>query len=178
MFWSRAPYDEALTRLAEGGRVLFMPRPSELTNSIPGFFASDFWCYPMFRRGEPPGTLGILCDPKHPALAQFPTEFHSNWQWFDILMHSRAMILDDLPADFRPIVQVIDNFDADRSHKLGLIFDLGVGQGKLLICTSDLPALLDHPEARSLLVSLVAYARQCEPPYRIAPADLRNWFRK
>ena len=28
------------------------------------------------------------------------------------------MILDDTPAEFRPIVQVIDNFA--RNHKLGL----------------------------------------------------------
>jgi len=26
-------------------------------------------------------TMGILCDPANPALAEFPTEFHSNWQW-------------------------------------------------------------------------------------------------
>jgi hypothetical protein len=24
--------------------------------------------------------MGILCDPTHPALAGFPTEFHANWQ--------------------------------------------------------------------------------------------------
>ena len=36
---------------------------------------------PRFHR-MPPTTLGILCDPRHPALANFPTEFNSNWQWW------------------------------------------------------------------------------------------------
>ena len=87
---ARALDEEALKRLTDGGRVLLLPKLETLTNSIAGFFAGDFWCYPMFRHGKPPGTLGILCDPKHPALAQFPTEFHANWQWFHLLMNSRA----------------------------------------------------------------------------------------
>src|SRR5512137_1839475 len=32
--------------------------------------------------GQAPTTMGILCDPKHPALAEFSTEFHNNWQWW------------------------------------------------------------------------------------------------
>lgn len=103
----------------------------------------------------PPGTQGFLCDPKHPALAGFPTEFHSNWQWWQIVKHSRPIILDETPADYRPILHVIDNFA--RNHKLGLLFETKVGKGKLLACASDLPALQDHPEARQLLYSLLRY---------------------
>lgn len=160
---SRALDDDTLKRLAAGERVLLLPQLALLTNSVDGFFASDFWCYPMFRGGKPPGTFGLLCDPKHPALAGFPTQFHSNWQWFHILMHSRSVILDDTPASFRPVVQVIDNFDKDRNHKLGLIFETKVGPGSLLVCTSDLLALQDRPEARQLLASLLQYARQFAP---------------
>ena len=156
--------DEAtLKTLAEGGRVLLLPDPLRLTNSVEGFFAGDFWCYPMFRaicQGAKvpvaPGTLGILCDPHHPALARFPTEFHSDWQWWPILMHSRAMILDLTPASYRPIVQVIDNFE--RNHKLGLVFETQVGQGRLLVCAADLEGQQDRPEPRQLLISLLAYA--------------------
>ena len=43
----------------------------------------------------PPGTLGILCDPNHPALARFPTEFHTNWQWWHLVKNSRPIVLDD-----------------------------------------------------------------------------------
>ena len=37
--------------------------------------------------------------------AEFPTEFYSNWQWYDLLDHSRSLILDDTPAEFRPVVR-------------------------------------------------------------------------
>ena len=30
--------------------------------------------------------------------SDFPTEYHSNWQWWDPVSHSQAMILDDFPA--------------------------------------------------------------------------------
>ena len=175
---ARALDEEALKHLTDGGRVLLLPKLETLTNSIAGFYAGDFWCYPMFRHGKPPGTLGILCDPKHPALAQFPTEFHANWQWFHLLMNSRALILDDTPADFRPVVQVIDNFDKDRNHKLGLVFEAQVGQGRLLVCTSDLLALQDKPEARELLASLLRHAASSQfgPKSELTPAALQQLF--
>jgi hypothetical protein len=148
--------------LTEGGRVLLFSPTNDSKRSVGGAFATDFWCWPMFARAaqqrglEPaPGTQGFLCDPAHPALAEFPTEFHSNWQWWQIVKNSRPIILDETPPDYRPIIHVIDNFA--RNHKLGLLFETRVGQGKLLVCASDLPALQDHPEGRQLLRSLLRY---------------------
>jgi hypothetical protein len=102
-----------------------------------------------------PGTLGILCDPESPALAEFPTEFHSNWQWWHLVKNSRPIMFDDTPDDYRPIVQVIDNFV--RNSKLGLIAETKVGAGKMLICSIDLLGHRDKPEARQLLRSLLQY---------------------
>jgi hypothetical protein len=152
----------ALQALASGGTVLLLPELAALPKSIGGSFAPDFWNYGMFRkfaeeRRMPvaPGTLGILCDPKHPALSRFPTDSHSNWQWFHLLQNSRALILDSMPAGFRPTVQVIDNFE--RAHKLGVLFEARVGPGNLVVCSIDLPRLRDHPEARQFLDSLLEY---------------------
>lgn len=39
-----------------------------------------FWNMRLFNQV---GTLGILCDPAHPAFDGFPTEAHSDWQWAD-----------------------------------------------------------------------------------------------
>ena len=86
-----------------------------------------------------PGTLGILTDPDHPMFRHFPTDMHTNWQWFSILKQSYPFILDKFPAGYKPIVQVIDN--VERNHKLGLVFELAVGQGKLLVCMADLEAV-------------------------------------
>ena len=139
-----------------------LPEPAKLANSIEGAFAPDFWNFGMFKKFAlerhfpvAPGTLGILCDPKHPAFAEFPTDFHANWQWFHLLKNSRAMILDSMPKDYRPLLQVIDNYE--RLHKLGTIFEVKVGPGKLLVCSIDLPALKDKPEGRQLLHSLLMY---------------------
>jgi len=156
-------YDNAAREALNAGKsVLLMPEPNDLNNSLPGMFAPDFWNYGMFKKlaeekKKPiaPGTLGILCDPNHPAFADFPTEFHSNWQWFNLLQNSRTMILDAMPAGYRPIVQVIDNLE--RAKKLGNVFEVKMGKGKLLVCSINLPAIQDKPEARQLLHSLLRY---------------------
>ena len=147
--------------LAKGGKVLLLPETGKLPHSVGGAFQTEFWS-PMFaqsarKRGieEPPGTLGLLCDPEHPALAAFPTDFHSNWQWWHLVKNSRPVVLDDMPATYRPIVQVIDNFD--RNHKLGLLFEGKAGKGSLLVCPIDLPAIQHQPEARQFLHSLLEY---------------------
>jgi hypothetical protein len=147
--------------LAKGGKVLLLPELADLPHAVPGGFQTDYWS-PMFaeaarKRGIelPPGTLGILCDPAHPALAAFPTAFHSNWQWWHLVKNSRPLILDEMPEGCLPIVQVIDNFA--RNHKLGLIFETRVGKGAMLVCAIDLPAIRNEPAARQLLHSLLRY---------------------
>lgn len=149
--------------LEKGGKVIFIPGKDKLVNSVKGAFQTDFWCFPMFRRAAlknnvevAPGTLGILCDPDNPALKEFPTEFHSNWQWWQLVKNSNPVILDETSADYRPIVQVIDNFW--RNHKLGILFETKVGKGKLLVCTVDLLNNQDKPEVRQFLHSLIKYA--------------------
>jgi hypothetical protein len=145
----------ATAALAAGKKVLLLPPPSAVRSDVPPGFSVIFWNTRWTRR-QPPHTLGILCDPKHPALARFPTEFHSNWQWWDPVSKSRAMILDAFPADFRPLVQVIDDWNTNR--KLGLIFEANVAGGKLLVCSIDLRAGLDQrPVARQMLRSLLDY---------------------
>ncbi|MBT8038520.1 MAG: beta-galactosidase [Verrucomicrobiae bacterium] len=148
--------------LAKGGSVLLLPKHDNLPHSIQGGFQCDFWS-PMFSMSAKkrkvaypaPGTLGFLCDPKSPAFAGFPTEFHTNWQWWHLLKNSRPIKFDGTPDDYRPIVQMIDNFV--RNSKLGLIAETKVGKGKMLICAVDLLSHQDKPEARQLLHSLLQY---------------------
>lgn len=135
---------------------------SQWDNTIEGFFPNDFWCYPMFKKAcedkgieIAPGTLGLACKKDHPALAQFPTESFSSWQWRQIVNESRPMILDGEGSDCEPIVQVIDNFD--RNHKLSILFEKKVYNGKLVICTVDLLEYLDIPEVKQLYYSLLMY---------------------
>lgn len=146
---------EAKSALDNGDKVLLLPTKEVLPTSIDGAFQTDFWCYAMFNKYNPPGTLGILCDPKHPALAHFPTEFHSNWQWWRLLKYGRPIDLKTFPIDYRPIVHVIDNVTLNR--KLGVLLEAKVGKGRLLICSMDLQNLQDYPEARQMYYSLLKY---------------------
>lgn len=128
-----------------------------------------------FQLFEPvsPGTLGILTDPTHPIFNSFPTEFHTNWQWFSIIKASRSLELNKTPRDYRPIVQVIDNLE--RNNKYGLIFEFSVGKGKILICMSRLNEILDKPEAYQLYESLINYMKSDSfSPKFIADSKLLN----
>jgi hypothetical protein len=150
---------EVEQRLAAGGRVLLIPSGDNWGNPLTGGYANDYWSWNFFH--NQPGTLGLLVDEHHAALASFPTRFHSERQWSAIAHAARPVILSDLPAGTRPIVQVIDN--PVRCERLGLIFELAVGSGRLLVCAADLDALAgEHPEAAQLRASLLAYAASSE----------------
>ncbi len=159
----------ALEEWNRGSSVLLFVKPdSTLPDShLKGEYCTDFWCYPMFRsisegagKPVPVGTMGLLIDTEHPALAGFACEEHTTAQWYQIVMHSRPMILDSIEEtkDIRPIVRMMDNFE--RNHNLGLIHEITRGDAKMLVCEADLAALRkEYPEADCLYRSLVQYVQ-------------------
>ena len=171
--------ERAVAQLEKGKSVLLMPDASELT--VGGLFQTDYWNYRMFKticegnkRSVSPGTLGILCDPSHPIFRGFPTQMHTNWQWFPVIKASHPMMLDNTGKDYRPIVQVIDNIE--RNHKLGLIFEFQVGNGKLLVCMADLEAATSYPEGRAFYRSVLEYMTSVDfaPKTRITLEDFQR----
>ena len=172
--------DEIGQQLEAGGKVLWMPDTTQLKGkTIGGLFQTDYWNYRMFKticegnhKPVSPGTLGILTNPKHPLFGEFPTDEHTNWQWFPVIQHSSPMILDNLPKDYRPIVQVIDN--VERNHRLGLVFEFAVGKGKLLVCMSHLECAREYPEGRQFYYSLLQYmhSQQFQPSCVVSYRDL------
>ncbi|MCP4313793.1 MAG: beta-galactosidase [Bacteroidetes bacterium] len=148
--------------LQSGGKAIIIPNQNRL-HCIKGAFKTDYWS-PMFaqaaiRKGfEPaPGSMGFICDPDSPLFEHFPTEFHSNWQWWQLVKNCKPIILDETPADYKPMVQTIDNFA--RNHKMGMIFETKYGKGSVLICAIDLLNLQDKPEARQLYYSILNYVK-------------------
>ncbi len=152
--------DEATRKfLQDGGTVLLNLKKGSLSKEMGGDikigFSSIFW-NTAWTSGQAPHTLGILCNPNHPALADFPTEYHSNYQWWDAMSHSEAINLTTFPTDLKPIVRVIDDWFTNRP--LALVFEGKVGKGKILISGIDLTNELDkRPEAEQLLFSLKKY---------------------
>jgi hypothetical protein len=76
---------DALARaeIEKGGMVILFPERIGRAHP-PVSFIPIFWNNQLFPN-ERRQTLGLLCDPKHPALAQFPTCEHSEWNWEDIV---------------------------------------------------------------------------------------------
>jgi len=173
--------DETVTFLENGGRAILTAEPgavkAEKGGSVAVGFSSIFW-NTAWTSKQPPHTLGILCDPKHPALSGFPTEFHSNWQWRDAMSHAQAILLSDFGPALKPIVRIIDDWFTNRP--LGLIFEIKVGRGGLIVTGIDL--LTDQekrPEAQQLLASLALYAASdgFRPATEVPLARLRGLFR-
>ena len=148
--------------LAEGKRVLcILSKANAPTNAVEGTFASDFWNWQMFRhvcesnkKPVAPGTLGLLIDAAHPALAGFPTACHSDFQWRELLFCGVNVVLDGDP-DATVIVQGIDN--VTRNHRLGVVWEKRRGAGRLVVSALDLDACAHLSEARALRRSLLDY---------------------
>ena len=173
--------EKAIELLEKGESVLLFPSLENLENSIEGFYCSDFWCYPMFRsisesmnKEVPVGTMGLLIDNTHPIFNDFPCEEYSTYQWWSIVSNSRSIILDDTSKNFRPMVQTIDNFE--RNHKLGLMFECNVLNGKLLVCACDFKRIVNESEGRQFLFSIFKYikSKDFNPNTEISVSDLKN----
>ena len=173
---------EVLQKLEAGGKVLLLPAPFTVKGDkfgpVPAGFSSIFWNTAWTNR-QPPVTLGILCDPRHPALTDFPTEAHSNWQWWDLIHGSQILILNDLSPELRPVVQVIDDWVTNR--RLALVFEAQVGQGRLVVCGADLQNDLDNrPVARQMRASLLRYmsSDRFKPAVSVGADALKSLFQK
>jgi hypothetical protein len=159
--------DEALALLDKGEKVLYNPDWKRL-NGIEGKFVPVFWSPVHFPKQA--GTMGLLCDPKHKALSLFPTDNHTDWQWWDLNINSTTLIIDDLKGAI-PIVEMIDNF-ANNRHLASLI-EGKYGEGTFMMASFDLEQDLDRrPVAKQMLISLLNYMNSADfSPNN--PVDLR-----
>ena len=175
--------DSAIVKEADGKKELI--RVSQVSNATPytvgGLFQTDYWNYRMFKticennkKKVSPGTMGILTNPKHPLFRCFPTEMHTNWQWFPVIKESHPLVLDNFPKDYHPIVQVIDNIE--RNHKLGLVMEWKVGAGKLLVCMSRLDKASIYPEGKAFYQSVLDYMKSSDfnPTSEISVENLKK----
>ncbi|MCS6826786.1 MAG: glycoside hydrolase, partial [Caldilinea sp.] len=166
--------DEAMDKLRFEGRALLLLDPAQVNTSSQIGFSSVFW-NTAWTRGQPPHTLGVLCDPEHPVFAHFPTEYHSNWQWWELIYGAAAMQIDRLPPALRPLVQVIDTwFEARR---LALLFEARLEAGRLMVCSMNLRTNLDERlVARQFLYSVLRYmeGEAFNPSMGIEEGQLRS----
>lgn len=153
---------QAIAVLNNGGKV-FLNAAGKIVKGkeIIQNFTPVFWNTSWFKM-RPPHTLGILCNPSHPVFNFFPTSYHSDLQWWDVLNNAQVMHLEDFPANFRPLVQPIDTWFMNR--RLGLLWEARAGKGKIIVSSADLGPDVDstRPAARQLYYSIQQYMRSSQ----------------
>ncbi len=166
-------WNEAQSKLAAGGKVLFVPNMAELNWASPPMDTVPvFW-----NRQMGPGwsrMLGLLVGG---AGIGFPTETHFDWQWAPLMTNVRAINLEQFPQDIKPMVWAID--DWNRNYKLGVIFECAVGDGKLLVSAIDVSNAEDkNVVRRQLRYALLNYmASDCfQPNVPVQPGMIRSLF--
>jgi len=166
-----------LKRLNNGQKVILVA--NELGNkesSLQVSFNPLYWSLSWIPN-QATRTLGTYIRSNHPALKTFPTDDFTGMQWQSISRGGNSFYLDNLPKKYQPIVQPI--YDFHESRKVGSIFELKVGEGKLLVCGYDITNL-ESPVARQLRVSLMDYVKssQFNPKQKVSEAFLSEIFKK
>ncbi|MBQ4264031.1 MAG: hypothetical protein IJB85_00765 [Clostridia bacterium] len=167
----------ALDVLRRGGTVFLAPdsTPEALPHSIKGQFSTDFWSVGTFP--AQPGGMGQLIDASHPIFRHFPTDTHTDWQWWPFASQ-RAVILPDTLRHLQPIVTLMDSYAYLRP--MAQLFECRCGAGRLLFSSLNLHNLTHYPETRALLRAIYAYLDSdvFQPAQDISPELLQSLFRK
>ena len=147
---------KAIKTLNKGGKVLICAG-GKVTygKEVVQQFTPVFWNTSWFKM-RPPHTTGILVDNAHPIFDLFPTDYHSDLQWWELVNRAQVMQFSDFPTDFQPLVQSIDTWFVSR--KIGMLFEAKVGKGKLVMTTMDITNNLDKRiVARQMRESILSY---------------------
>ena len=166
--------EKARSVLAAGGRVYLSPPSTEeaFPNSVQGHFSTDFWSVECFPAQE--GAMGQLIDREHPIFRRFPTDSHTDWQWWP-MAGRRAFVL---PENYRAIVTVLDSYAYLRP--MAQLLECRCGGGRLLLSSLGLQDLQRYPEARALQAAIYRYlaSDRFEPRQDIPPEVIDGLVRR
>lgn len=141
----------ALSCLQAGGTVYLAP--DSTAESIPGSiqaqFSTDFWSVGTFPTQS--GAMGQYIHKEHPIFTAFPTEHHTNWQWWP-MASQRAMCL---PRRLDAIIEEMDSYAYLRP--MAQLVACRCNGGRLLISSMGLHDLQQYPEARALQQSIYTW---------------------
>lgn len=171
--------EKAIEILNNGGNVLITASNKiSYGKEVVQTFTPVFWNTSWFKM-RPPHTTGIFVNPKHPMFVNFPTDYHSNLQWWELLNRAQVMQFTDFPSNFQPIVQSIDTWFISR--KIGTLFEASVLNGKVIMTSMDISTnLKERVVARQLRKAILDYMNsdQFRPKYTITPQNIGDLFTK
>ncbi|MEE9361698.1 MAG: sugar-binding domain-containing protein [Cellulophaga sp.] len=167
--------EATLKALNDGKKVLLLAHNlGNEESSVTVDFYPLYWSLTFFP-GQGKTSIGMLLKEKHPAFDYFPTSYHSDWQWESFRKSTKGFILNDMPANYKPIAQIVDDFH--RNNKEGSIFEFKVGEGKLLVSGFDLTKE-DLVVSKQLKYSLLKYmnTNSFNPKQEVAEDYLKSLF--
>ncbi len=170
---------QAQKELRKGGKVLLLAA-GKVTygKEVKQYFTPVFWNTSWFKM-RPPHTTGIYVENTHPIFGDFPTDYHSDLQWWELVNKAQVMQFTDFPADFQPLVQSIDTWFVSR--KIGMLFEANVGKGRLVMTTMDLKTNLDNRHvANQMRHSIIEYmtSDKFHPKWNIGQEQISDLFTK
>ncbi len=177
VYYAESLDSKALNVLKNGGKV-FLDASGKVENGkdVIANFTPVFWNTSWFKM-RPPHTTGILVQNEHPAFADFPTSYHTDYQWWEILINRQIMCIDNFPTTIKPLVQPIDTWFLGR--RLAQLLEVKVGEGKLIISTLNLDSATG-PASAQLKQSLIKYmnSEAFNPQVEVEVDVLKELFEK
>ncbi len=169
--------EDCFADLKAGKRVLLLPVPGAIKKAIPARFIPVFWS-PLHFPNQP-GTLGATIDDGHALWNHFPTDTHTNWQWWELTANSTAVDLTGLSHELSAPFRFVDKYN--RNARPAAIFEAKVGSGQLLVCTLDLEA--EGQDGRGIVARQLDRALRIylssdnfAPETELTPDELSNLF--
>lgn len=152
--------DSIAKEVMEGKTLILQLDKTQIRGNLPPSFLPIYWT--QFDKMGNSQTLGILCNPRHPLFEKFPTDFHTDWQWFELLNNAHPLIFDEFDMkdpwnkSFVPLIQLVDGWKTNR--KLGVMGEAKLGKGRLIVTSMNLTdSLKTRLVARQFRHSLLNY---------------------
>ena len=172
--------DEKATEILKSGGNVLLTAAGKITygKEVAQYFTPVFWNTSWFKM-RPPHTTGIFVNNYHPLFKNFPTDYHSDLQWWELLNKAQVMQFTDFPADFQPLVQSIDTWFISR--KIGMLFEAKVLNGKLMMTSMDIKSDPDNRVvARQMYKAILDYMNSdgFRPQTTIPLESIKDLFTK
>ena len=173
---------QALKVLEQGGDVLLTAAGKvRFGNDVRHTCLPVFWNTSWFKM-RPPHTTGAYIQNTHPVFRDFPTDDWQNLNWWELTNRTQVINLAEFPANFQPIVQPIDTWHVSR--KLGMLFEVKVLNGRLLMTTLPISqqqiANSKQPVARQLRYSILKYmtSKEFRPSTKVEVDVIHHLFER
>lgn len=164
--------------LDKGGKVL-VTAAGKITygKDVVQQFTPVFWNTSWFKM-RPPHTTGLYIENSHPLFRNFPTDYYSDLQWWELVNRKQVMQFTEFPEDFQPIIQSIDTWFLSR--KIGMLFEAKVGKGLLMMTTMPLVADEKYPVACQMRKAITDYMSSDDfrPKYTVDLQRVKDLFTK